>query len=92
MNQLQLSHVALALDRAGDLPPVEADPSQMEQVMVNLLLNAADALGGRFNPVSAEPCEEGAAGFLAKPFEVRELMDSVRQALGSRSTAKEEGA
>jgi two-component system NtrC family sensor kinase len=47
MNQLKLGHVALTLDLAGDLPPVEADPNQMEQVMVNLLLNAADALGER---------------------------------------------
>ncbi len=45
MNQLKLGHVALTLDLAGDLPAVEADPNQMEQVMVNLLLNAADALG-----------------------------------------------
>jgi two-component system NtrC family sensor kinase len=47
MNQLQLGHVALALDLADDLPPVEADPNQMQQVMVNLLLNAADAVGER---------------------------------------------
>ena len=47
MNQLQLGHVALTLDLADDLPPVEADPNQMQQVLVNLLLNAADALGER---------------------------------------------
>jgi two-component system NtrC family sensor kinase len=47
MNQLQLSHAALSLDLADDLPPVEADPSQMQQVFVNLLLNAADAIGDR---------------------------------------------
>ena len=47
MNQLQLSHVALNLDLAEDLPSVEADPSQMQQVFVNLLLNAADAIGER---------------------------------------------
>jgi two-component system NtrC family sensor kinase len=47
MNELQLSHVALGLDLAADLPPVEADPNQMEQVLVNLLLNAADAIGER---------------------------------------------
>ncbi len=45
MNQLQLSHVALALDLAGDLPPIDADPNQMQQVLVNLVLNAADAIG-----------------------------------------------
>jgi two-component system, NtrC family, sensor kinase len=47
MNQLQLRHVAVALDLADDLPPVEADPNQMQQVLVNLLLNAADAIGER---------------------------------------------
>lgn len=45
MNQLQMAHVSLALDLATDLPSVEADPNQMQQVLVNLLLNAADALG-----------------------------------------------
>jgi DNA-binding NtrC family response regulator len=33
----------------------------------------------------------GAAGFLAKPFEASELMDSVRLALAARPPAKEEG-
>ncbi len=33
----------------------------------------------------------GAAGFLAKPFEASELMDSVRQALAPGAPAKEEG-
>ena len=47
MNQLQLGHVGLTLDLADDLPLVEADPNQMQQVVVNLLLNAADALGER---------------------------------------------
>ena len=47
MNQLQLGHVALALDLADDLPSIEADPNQMQQVVVNLVLNAADALGER---------------------------------------------
>jgi two-component system NtrC family sensor kinase len=47
MNQLQLGHVALSLDLADDLPPVDADPNQMQQVLVNLLLNAADAIGER---------------------------------------------
>jgi two-component system, NtrC family, sensor kinase len=45
MNQLKLGHVALTFDLADYLPTVAADPTQMEQVMVNLLLNAADALG-----------------------------------------------
>jgi two-component system, NtrC family, sensor kinase len=47
MNQLQLRRVALALDLAGDLPAIEADANQMQQVLVNLVLNAADAIGER---------------------------------------------
>ena len=45
MNQLALSRVALHLDLPPDLPPVPADPNQMQQVVLNLLVNAADAIG-----------------------------------------------
>ncbi len=44
MNQLSLNHVNLALDLAQDLPPAYADGNQMQQVVVNLLLNAADVV------------------------------------------------
>jgi two-component system NtrC family sensor kinase len=45
MNELTLHHVSLTLDLKPDLPRVSADPNQMEQVIVNLLVNAADAIG-----------------------------------------------
>lgn len=45
MNQLALNRVSLALDLAQDLPPVPADANQIQQVLVNLLVNAADAIG-----------------------------------------------
>ena len=45
MNQLTLNRVAVSFDLAPELPPVPADPNQMQQVLVNLLLNAADAIG-----------------------------------------------
>jgi two-component system NtrC family sensor kinase len=45
MNQLKLHHVALTLDLGTDLPLVPADANQLQQVIVNLLLNAADAVG-----------------------------------------------
>jgi two-component system NtrC family sensor kinase len=47
MNQLQLGHVSLNLDLADDLSAIDADPGQLQQVLVNLLLNAADAVGDR---------------------------------------------
>jgi two-component system NtrC family sensor kinase len=45
MIQLGLNNVKLSLDFAPELPLVLADGNQLEQVAVNLLLNAADAIG-----------------------------------------------
>ncbi len=39
--------IAVTLDVPGDLPPVGGDPSQMQQVLRNLLTNAVDAIGDR---------------------------------------------
>jgi PAS domain S-box-containing protein len=38
--------VALRFELADSLPAVEVDPGQLQQVVMNLLRNAADALGG----------------------------------------------
>lgn len=56
MNRLRIDRVSLTLDLAPDLPTVAADANQMQQVIVNLLLNAADAIGrdgGRIGVSSA---------------------------------------
>ena len=37
--------VELKLDLAPDLPPIEADPAQMQQVIMNLVINGAEAIG-----------------------------------------------
>jgi signal transduction histidine kinase len=47
LNQLSLDHVAVSLALAEDLPKVPADANQLEQVVLNLVLNAADAVRGR---------------------------------------------
>ena len=43
-NQLALDRVSLSLDLAQDLPQLAADGNQLQQVVVNLLVNAADAI------------------------------------------------
>src|SRR6266487_1846572 len=58
-------HVELITDLAGDLNPVLADPGQIEQVMVNLAVNARDAMpgGGKLTIQTANTdIDETAAG------------------------------
>jgi signal transduction histidine kinase/ActR/RegA family two-component response regulator len=49
LNRLIGEHIAIDLELAADLWPVRADAAQLEQVLVNLALNARDAMpqGGR---------------------------------------------
>jgi len=44
-NQMALRAVTLKLELQEDLPELDLDPGQIEQVLVNLLLNALDAHG-----------------------------------------------
>src|SRR6266576_5175808 len=44
MSELQSQRVALRLELADDLPPVKGDRVQLQQVILNLLLNASDAM------------------------------------------------
>ena len=53
MTQLSLSKVTLSLDLAANLPTVSADANQIQQVVVNLLLNAADAIGAEGGNIRA---------------------------------------
>lgn len=38
--------VALRLDLAPHLEPIQADPTQLQQIVMNLLINAGEAIGG----------------------------------------------
>ncbi len=39
--------VTLTINNQADLPAIEADPGQIQQVLMNLLINAAEAIGDR---------------------------------------------
>ena len=44
-NQLSLNHVVLKKNLSGELPQSTLDSNQMQQVIINLLVNASDAIG-----------------------------------------------
>lgn len=56
MTQMAMHQVDLSFDLAADLPLVQADANQVEQVVVNLLLNAADAIGPDGGNIRATTC------------------------------------
>ena len=60
-------NIEIALDLRKDLPMIKADPSQIQQVVMNLAVNARDAMpeGGRLTiETSVVGSENGAAGAL----------------------------
>ena len=50
--------VSLELALGAGLPPVEADPSQIQQVVMNLVINAAEAIGSRSGVVRLSTSRE----------------------------------
>ena len=44
-NQLAINHVRLVRELAADVPPITVDANQMQQVFINLFVNASDAIG-----------------------------------------------
>jgi signal transduction histidine kinase len=74
LDRLIGEHIAIDLDLAPDLWPVRADAAQLEQVLVNLVLNARDAMsqGGRLGIQTSNrevtPTEAQALDIAAGPF------------------------
>ena len=59
-NQLEISQIKTEVHIAPDLPAVRVDPSQIEQVLVNLFINANQAMqvnSQRFVDVSDDPAD-----------------------------------
>jgi signal transduction histidine kinase len=46
LSELERNRVIVRMELAGELPPVHGDRVQLQQVILNLLLNASDAMGG----------------------------------------------
>jgi len=44
-NQLAINHVRLVRELAADVPPITVDANQLQQVFINLFVNASDAIG-----------------------------------------------
>ncbi len=71
LRRLLGEHVTLVLDRSGPLATVSCDPAQIEQAIVNLALNARDAMphGGTLTIATTDVDldEAGAAPFAGAP-------------------------
>jgi C4-dicarboxylate-specific signal transduction histidine kinase len=63
--QFRLSEIALVVDLASENPSVLGNPIQLEQVLLNLLNNARDAVGGSdYKRIGVSSRVEGASVFL----------------------------
>lgn len=91
MHKLQLASVALELDLQENLPSIPCDASQIQQVVLNLVLNGAEAIhGGGTVTVATRSFAEGVA------MDVRDTGSGIPPELRSKIfdpffTTKEEG-
>ena len=90
-------HIELRMEIAPDLLPIEADPVQMEQVLLNLAINARDAMasGGALtlrvsNAVVSEEFATSHPPIAAGPYVVLEVQDTgVGMSPGTKARAFE---
>jgi two-component system NtrC family sensor kinase len=61
-HKLKLSGVSIQLDLQNDLPTVHCDGSQMQQVVINLIMNGAEASQGKPNGQVIVKTEKNPAG------------------------------
>jgi signal transduction histidine kinase/ActR/RegA family two-component response regulator len=68
LGRLLGAHVVLRLDIAPELPPILADPDMLQQIIVNLAVNARDAMveGGQLT-IRAREVQLAAADLAGKP-------------------------
>ncbi len=66
--------IFLQTDFEADLPAVEADPSQIEQVVMNLLINAAEAIGDNSGLISVKTgVKDVDGGYIERDLEDAEI-------------------
>lgn len=53
--QLKVRGIEVVREFSGTLPPIMADPDRLEQVFINLLINARDAIEERWKGTECEP-------------------------------------
>jgi histidine kinase len=56
--QLKLRSIEVVWQTDPDLPKIDADPGRLEQVFINLLINARDAIEERWGAAEAGPAEK----------------------------------
>ena len=54
--------ISLAVDTANDIPPIETDTGQMEQLILNLAMNGAEAIEGGEGVIRIETAVESIGG------------------------------
>jgi len=61
LNAALPKNATLRIAESGGVPPIEADPAQLRQVLLNLLTNASEALGGAPGEITLSVSETDAA-------------------------------
>jgi two-component system NtrC family sensor kinase len=77
-NQLEMHHIKLEQNLEAGLPVINADSNQLQQVLVNLLVNADDAIGenGGVITLTTQLHEAATNGAAAKNFVQIDVSDS----------------